>query len=130
MILTRVFDRKISSNGFWAFMFGNYIPCPTKDLVQSYLMKDGSYYSSQPGYANKQFVEEFANRDPRMSQTLAYPGWELVNTMTYAPGAGIYVQNLNKNFPVTIRSRALSTTRMKISIWASMFPSCVMPRCC
>lgn len=33
-----------------------------------------------------------------MSQTLAYPGWELVNTMTYAPGAGIYVQNLNKNF--------------------------------
>lgn len=98
VILTRVFDRKISSNGFWAFMFGNYIPCPTKDLVQSYLMKDGSYYSSQPGYANKQFVEEFANRDPRMSQTLAYPGWELVNTMTYAPGAGIYVQNLNKNF--------------------------------
>ena len=46
----------------------------------------------------KQFVEEFQNRDPRMSQTLAYPGWELVNTMTYAPGAGIYVQNLNKNF--------------------------------
>ncbi len=98
VILARYFDRKIYSNGFWAFMFGNYIPCPTKDLVQSYLMKDGSYYSAQPGYETKQFVEEFKDRDPRMSQTLAYPGWELVNTMTYAPGAGIYVQNLNKNF--------------------------------
>lgn len=98
VILARYFDRKIYSNGFWAFMFGNYIPCPTKDLVQSYLMKDGSYYSAQPSYETKQFVEEFKDRDPRMSQTLAYPGWELVNTMTYAPGAGIYVQNLNKNF--------------------------------
>ena len=88
----------VSSSGFWAYMFGNYIPCPTKDLVQAYLMSDGSYYSAQPGYETKQFVEEFQNRDPRMSQTLAYPGWELVNTMTYAPGAGIYVQNLNKNF--------------------------------
>lgn len=98
IILATYFDRKIKGNGFWAFMFGNYIPCPTKDLVQSYLMKDGSYYSAQPGYETKQFVEEFQNRDPRMWQTLAWPGWELINTMTYAPGAGIYVQNLNKNF--------------------------------
>ncbi|NLI37103.1 MAG: RagB/SusD family nutrient uptake outer membrane protein, partial [Bacteroidales bacterium] len=66
--------------------------------VQAYLMKDGSYYSSQQDYQTKQFVEEFKDRDPRMSQTLAYPGWTLVNTMTYAPGAGIYVQSLNKNF--------------------------------
>ena len=98
IIQARYYDRATASNGFWAYMFGNYIPCPTKDLVQTYLMKDGSYYSAQPNYATKQFVEEFKDRDPRMYQTLAYPGWELINTMTYAPGAGIYVQNLNKNF--------------------------------
>lgn len=98
MIQARYYERATSSNKFWANMFGNYIPCPTKDLVQAYLMRDGSYYSSQPGYQTKQFVEEFVNRDPRIYQTLAYPGWELINTMTYAPGAGIYVQNLNKNF--------------------------------
>lgn len=98
MIQARYYDRATASNGFWAYMFGNYIPCPTKDLVQSYLMKDGSYYSAQPGYETKQFVEEFRDRDPRIYQTLAYPGWELINTMTYAPGAGIYVQSLNKNF--------------------------------
>ena len=98
VILGRFYDRKLYDNGFWAFMFGNYIPCPTKDLVQSYLMKDGSFYSSQIDYENKQYVAEFKDRDPRLSQTLAYPGWILENTMTYAPGAGVYVQNLNKNF--------------------------------
>lgn len=98
IIQARYYEKSTASNGFWAYMFGNYIPCPTKDLVQAYLMEDGSYYSSQPGYETKQFVEEFERRDPRIYQTLAYPGWELINTMTYAPGAGIYVQSLNKNF--------------------------------
>lgn len=98
IIQARYYEYGTAGNGFWAYMFGNYIPCPTKDLVQSYLMSDGSFYSSQSGWETKQFVEEFKDRDKRMYQTLAYPEWELVNTMTYAPGAGIYVQNLNKNF--------------------------------
>lgn len=98
MIQAHYYDRNLASNGFWSYMFGSYIPCPTKDLVQTYLMKDGSYYSTQPGWQTKQFVEEFKNRDPRLSQTLAYPGWELKFTDTYAQGAGIYVQQLNKNF--------------------------------
>lgn len=99
MIQAHYYERNVAENGIWgAYMFGNYIPCPTKALVQAYLMKDGTYYSAQPGYQTKQFVDEFKNRDPRMSQTLAYPGWELKGTMGYAPGQGIYVQNLNKNF--------------------------------
>ena len=98
MIQAHYYENDVAENGFWAYMFGNYIPCPTKDLVQAYLMKDGSYYSSQPDYRTRQFVDEFKDRDPRIYQTLAYPGWELVNTMTYATGAGIYVQELNKNF--------------------------------
>lgn len=99
MIEAHYYQRNVAENGIWgAYMFGNYIPCPTKALVQAYLMKDGSYYSSQQDFAVKQFVEEFADRDPRMAQTLAYPGWELIGTMNYAPGAGTYVQTLNKNF--------------------------------
>ncbi len=99
MIQAHYYERNVAENSIWgAYMFGNYIPCPTKALVQAYLMSDGSYYSQQRGYATKSFVEEFENRDPRMSQTLAYPGWELKGTMNYAPGSGIYVQNLNKNF--------------------------------
>lgn len=99
MIEAHYYQRNVAENGIWgAYMFGNYIPCPTKAIVQAYLMKDGTYYSAQPGWQTKQFVDEFRDRDPRMAQTLAYPGWELKGTMGYAPGAGIYVQNLNKNF--------------------------------
>lgn len=99
MILTHYYEKNVASNGIWgAYMFGNYIPCPTKKMVQTYLMADGSYYDNQSGYQTRQFVDEFKNRDPRMRQTLAYPGWELKASMSYAPGQGIYVQTLNKNF--------------------------------
>ena len=79
-------------------MFGNYESSPTRDLLQAYLNSDGSYYSDVPGFETKQFVEEFQNRDPRLSQTYAYPGWELLNTSTYSQGGGIYIQQLQKNF--------------------------------
>lgn len=98
MIQARYYEYGTAGNGFWAYMFGNYIPCPTKDLIPTYLMKDGSFYSEQPDFHTFSFVEEFRDRDPRLYQTIAYPGWELIHTMTYATGAGIYVQNLNKNF--------------------------------
>ncbi len=99
IIQAHYYQKGVADNGIWgAYMFGNYIPCPTKDLVQTYLMADGSYYSHQANYQTNQFVEEFEGRDPRMAQTLAYPGWELKSAMSYAPGAGLYVQSLNKNF--------------------------------
>jgi hypothetical protein len=98
IILATFYDQKLISGGFWAYMFGNYEACPSKDLLQSYLMRDGAFYAAQPGYQEKSFVEEFTNRDCRLKQTFAPPDWELVNTSTYAPGAGTYIQSLNKNF--------------------------------
>ena len=92
------YDKKLISSGFWAYMFGNYEACPTKDLLQSYLTTNGTPYTSLQGYESNTFVKEFADRDPRLKQTFAYPGWELVNTSTYAPGAGTYIQSFNKNF--------------------------------
>ncbi|MDR2915015.1 MAG: RagB/SusD family nutrient uptake outer membrane protein [Tannerella sp.] len=98
IIQATYYDYKVLKGGFWAYMFGNYEACPTKDLLQAYLMKDGSFYSLQPEYQTRQFTDEFNNRDPRLIQTYASPGWELINNSTYAPGAGIYVQTFNKNF--------------------------------
>lgn len=98
MILSRYYDVKLYPTGFWAFSFGSYESCPTKDMLQTYLMNDGSYYSAQPDYETNLFVEEFRDRDPRLYQTYAYPGWELINTSTYASGKGVYVQQLSKNF--------------------------------
>ena len=98
VIFTRIYEDQVVNSGWWEWMFGNYEVSPSKDLLQSYLMTDGSYYTSQSDYETKTFVEEFENRDPRLMQTYAYPGWELINTATYSQGGGIYVQQLQKNF--------------------------------
>lgn len=91
-------EDQVKNSGWSETVFGNYEVSPSKDLLQSYLMADGSYYSAQAGYETFSFVNEFQNRDPRLSQTYAYPGFNLVNTRTYSQGGGIYVQQLAKNF--------------------------------
>lgn len=98
-VILGVFSENGLRNSGWnPFLFGNFEVNPVRDLLQDYLMTDGSFYSDIPGYELKQFVDEFEDRDPRLSQTYAYPGWELINTSTYAQGGGIYVQQLSKNF--------------------------------
>ncbi len=88
------------NSGWVPSAFGNYEQSPTKDLLQTYLMQDGSYYSEQPGYETNSFVEEFENRDPRLSQTFAYPGWIIENPGTYAPGTAgePYIQQMSQHF--------------------------------
>jgi starch-binding outer membrane protein, SusD/RagB family len=81
-------------------VFGGYEQSPTRDLVQAYLMADGTFFSTQENWETFTFVEEFQNRDPRIYQTLAYPGWIIYNTGTYATGTAgePYIQQFNKNF--------------------------------
>jgi len=98
VMLANISQHQLKNSGNSETIFGNYEVSPSKDLLQSYLMSDGSYYTDQPDYETRLFVEEFENRDPRLSQTYAFPGWELIRTGTYAQGEGIYVQQLNKNF--------------------------------
>lgn len=98
-VLLAVYNESGIRNSGWSeTVFGNYEVSPAKDLLQDYLMKDGSYYTNQPGYATFSFVQEFQNRDPRLSQTYAYPGFNLANVRTYSQGGGLYVQQLAKNF--------------------------------
>lgn len=47
----------------------------TKRFMNHYLMADGTYYSSQPGYETKEYVEEVKCRDPRLAQTVLCPGY-------------------------------------------------------
>lgn len=98
IILATFSENDVRNSGWWGYMFGNYEANPSRDLLQAYLMDDGSPYTNQAGYKTKLFTEEFLGRDPRVYQTYAYPGWELINTSTYAQGGGIYVQQLTKNF--------------------------------
>lgn len=98
VIMARYYTNNILNGSSWPGMFGNYEYYPLRDMVQSYLMKDGSFYSAQAGYQTYSFVKEFENRDPRLSQTYAYPGWQLSYTSTYSQGDPLYVQQLAKNF--------------------------------
>lgn len=50
-----------------------------KQVVDSYLMKDGTRFTDKPGYATMTFYDEVQNRDPRLSQTIRLPGYKRVN---------------------------------------------------
>jgi len=93
VILTNVFDQaKNRTQNINTTVFGEYEQSPSRDLIQSYLMKDGSRFTDLPGYQQLSFVKEFENRDPRLSQTMVYPGW------VRQPETMPYIQKLNKNF--------------------------------
>lgn len=47
----------------------------TRRFMNHYLMADGSYFSSQPDYQTKGYVDEVAGRDPRLKQTVLCPGY-------------------------------------------------------
>jgi starch-binding outer membrane protein, SusD/RagB family len=98
VIFGRFYQANVLNGDSGEGVFGNYETYPLKDLVQAYLMKDGSFYSNRSNYQQNGFVEEFRDRDPRLYQTYAYPGWVLVRSGTYAQGTGLYVQQLAKNF--------------------------------
>jgi hypothetical protein len=95
IILARPFDasKPGAVNGDQnSYIFGDYEQSPSRDLIQAYLMKDGARLTNVAGYNKLSFVQEFQDRDPRIYQTLAYPGW------IRFPDTKPYVQQLNKNF--------------------------------
>jgi len=60
-----------------------------KDLVNSYLMKDGSRFTDKPNYAKMTFLEEIKDRDPRLSQTIRTPGYTRIGgSAPIAPNFG------------------------------------------
>jgi hypothetical protein len=65
----------------------------SRSLMETFLMKDGSRFTAQAGYATKTFVEVFKNRDPRFAQVFAYPGFRGYEGVYYAaPRIGGYGQ--------------------------------------
>jgi hypothetical protein len=85
-------DPNNSNSNYNTNLFGDYEQSPSRDLVQTYLMKDGKRFTEIPGYDKLQYAQEFQNRDPRMKQTLAWPGFKRAADLVP------YIQRLNKNF--------------------------------
>lgn len=53
-----------------------------KQFMDSYLMRDGSFFSSQPGYETMTWYEECQNRDLRLYQTVRTPGYTRIGGKT------------------------------------------------
>src|SRR5690606_20170205 len=58
VVLGRFYANNVLNADSWPGMFGNYEYYPLRDLVQAYLMKDGSFYSAQAAYDKNTFVKE------------------------------------------------------------------------
>lgn len=79
IILARVFDLSIPythSVNFRTNSSSYGRPGLTKQVIDSYLMKDGSRFTDIENYETMQFFEECQNRDPRLSQTIRTPGYK------------------------------------------------------
>ena len=116
VILANIAIDGIKNSGSSATIWGDYEVAPSKDLLQSYMMADGSHYSNQVGYETKLFVEEFENRDSRLYQTYAPPGYVLDRVDTYTTGNGIYIQRLSKNFSGYHQRKGLVNTADQVTV--------------
>lgn len=59
----------------WNVQLNNFNTSVSKSLVESYLASDGKPISQSPLYVGDDSLQvEFRNRDPRLTQTITYPG--------------------------------------------------------
>ncbi|WP_339901005.1 RagB/SusD family nutrient uptake outer membrane protein, partial [uncultured Cyclobacterium sp.] len=117
VILFNAYDRnKDKSSDVNTGVFGTYEQSPARDLVQAYLMADGSSYTDNPGFENFSYVEEFQNRDPRLYQTLVYPGW------VREPETSAYIPLLNRNFTGYYQHKGYSNTTDNLDLGGLDFP--------
>lgn len=85
MILARQYSASVSfvhSANFYILSASYGRPGMVKELVNSYLMKDGSRFTDKPDFDKLSFYEEMQERDPRLSQTIRTPGYKRTGATT------------------------------------------------
>lgn len=89
VILTRAYKQSISlvhdANGAFTSTTSSRNGL-AKDVVDMYLMSDGSRFTDKPRYEAMDFYDEMQNRDPRLAQTIRTPGYTRIgDTEILAP---------------------------------------------
>ena len=89
VILTRAYKQSISlvhdANGAFTSTTSSRNGL-AKDVVDMYLMSDGSRFTDKPRYDAMDFYDEMQNRDPRLAQTIRTPGYTRIgDTEILAP---------------------------------------------
>lgn len=85
-ILAQKFVKGVSYN-----KIGHFMTTPSgswslpKDLVNSYLMDDGSRFTDKPNYETVEYFDEMQDRDPRLTQTTAGPGFKVLGESAVEP---------------------------------------------
>jgi hypothetical protein len=74
VILSSVYDEKFERGSNLNYILYNYDFSMAKNLLNTYLNKDGTRFTDNVRYPTKKFVDEFTDRDPRMFQTVMGPG--------------------------------------------------------
>lgn len=85
VILARQFNVSLAifhSVNYYTMVSSYGRPGMEKGLVNSYLMKDGTRFTDQTGYATMTFYNEMQNRDPRLYQTIRTPGYQRIGGTT------------------------------------------------
>ena len=91
VILARLYSNNLkvwhSATGFFSD-YGKYQTFLVKRFVNTYLNKDGSRFTDNPGYDTTLFTDEVKYRDNRLSQTIRTPGYERSNGLPAPPDLG------------------------------------------
>ncbi|MCG6188385.1 RagB/SusD family nutrient uptake outer membrane protein [Maribellus maritimus] len=88
IILARQFsgEQSIDHNVNYYTITSSYgMPGMPKDLVNSYLMTDGSRFTDKADYNKIEFTEEVKSRDLRLTQTIRTPGYTRLGTSQTLP---------------------------------------------
>ena len=82
IILARAFNTAIGlKHDVNGYLTGTTMGRPglLKNVANMYLMKDGTPFTSQPGWETMQLPEESKNRDGRFAQTVRTPGYKRID---------------------------------------------------
>lgn len=80
ILMTEYIDGKGDGNSSFHALYGDY--ALSRSLQETFLMKDGSRFTDQPGYDKKEYKDVFTNRDPRLLETLIPPGFVQAKSTT------------------------------------------------
>jgi hypothetical protein len=67
----------------------------TKPFINTYLNRDGSRFTDQKGFNEKVFIDEMANRDPRLAQTVRSLGYKRSDGTPAPPNFGYTLTGYN-----------------------------------
>lgn len=74
VILSSVYDEKFERGSSLNYILYNYDFSMAKNLLNTYLMTDGTRFTDNIRYPTKKYVDEFTDRDPRLFQSIMGPG--------------------------------------------------------